>query len=237
MFRWFKKTSMEAESPASAPTERSLVTDMHDMLTMHGIAARIENGWALVNNDFPLLRATSYVQNVSETSATVSIDFVLRLEDGRSIVESYAGWGEDLRRADAQGLFKFCIGAMHVFLSSFWDHHEPDQVDIERWSIGESFWDVYLSSLINNTSEGQKAGVPTDYMDALQKVISGQALSNCDHWVSVYVALLKTDITVEVRLDNEISPELTEAVRAMDWPAAEGFYSQRQFILLRPAAA
>ncbi|WP_443749761.1 DUF6348 family protein [Asticcacaulis solisilvae] len=234
MFGWFKKRAQDMTKTPSVPAERSLVVDMHQMLTSHGIDARIENDWTLVNNDFPLLGATRYLNKVTETSAMVQIDFALRLEDGRSIVESYAGWGEDIRHAEGQGLFKFCVGAMHVFLSTFWNHHEPDQVDIKRWSTADRRWDAYISSLINNTGEGQKAGRPADYMDRLQDAVSGLALSDCDHWISVYVAMLKNEMTVEIRLDNEISEDLTETVRAMDWPTAEGFYSQRQFILLRP---
>ncbi|MBW8733725.1 MAG: hypothetical protein JF571_05360 [Asticcacaulis sp.] len=173
MFGWFGKRTKEKEVPPLTPsTERSLVTDMHQMLTIHGLEARIENEWTFANNDFPLLAATRYTNKADETSATVRIDFVLLLKDDRRIVESYAGWGEDVRQAEGQGLYKFCVGAMHVFLSAFWDHHEPDQVDIEHWSVGGSAWNAYLSSLINNTSMDQKAGLPTDYMVGLQQAIS-----------------------------------------------------------------
>ena len=235
MFGWFKKKSQDTKAPASAPAERSLVEDMHQMLTMHGIDARIENDWTLVNNAFPLLGATRYLNKVEETSAMVHIDFVLQLEDGRRIIESYAGWGDDVRQAEGQGLFKFCVGAMHVFLSAFWNHHEPDQVDIERWSIGETPWDAYLSSIIKHSNLDQKVGSPANYMDDLQQGVSRLSLSDCDHWISVYVGVVKDEVTVDVRLDNEASPDLIKVVRALDWPITEGFYSERQFILLRPA--
>jgi len=236
MFGWFKKKSHYTKAPASAPVERSLVEDMHQMLTMHGIDARIENDWTLVNNDFPLLGATRYLKNVSETSATVQIDFVLCLRDGRSIVEIYAGWGDDVRQAEAQALYKFCIGAMHVFLSAFWDHHEPDQVDIEHWSINGGAWDAYLSSIIKQSNLDQKIRTPSNYMNDLQQAVSLMSLADCDHWISVYIGVVKDDITVDVRLDNEESADLINVVRALDWPITEGFYSERQFVLLRPAS-
>ncbi|MBW8881774.1 MAG: hypothetical protein JF615_10250 [Asticcacaulis sp.] len=106
MFGWFGKRTKEKEVPPLTPsTERSLVTDMHQMLTIHGLEARIENEWTFANNDFPLLAATRYTNKADETSATVRIDFVLLLKDDRRIVESYAGWGEDVRQAEGQGLY------------------------------------------------------------------------------------------------------------------------------------
>lgn len=235
MFGWFKKKQPPQTVTEAQPQSRSLQAEMSGLLTAHGLNAQTTNGWTYVDGDFPLLSA--YCRPSGSSSANMhQLDFELKLSADRTIVESYAGWGKDENAAIGQGLFKFCSGAFHVFLSAFWNHHEPDQVEIERWTIGGQPWDAYTSALISNMSDGQTAGVPDDYVEILRQAVSVLPLDRRDHWISIYFGLVGGEATIDGRLDNDPSPELTEAVRSMAWPPAEGFYSQRQFILLRPSA-
>ncbi len=236
MFGWFgKKQAIVAPVLEEPAAPRSLQPELAGLLESHGLKVEMAKDWVYVNDDLPLLRGTAYCMKDVGASAMLQIDYELRLADERTIVESYAGYGADKNAALGQGLFKFCAGAFHVFLSAYWQHHEPEQVEIESWTIDGSPWKAFTSALINNTSEGQTAHIAHDYMERLQAAVSTLSLDQRDHWISVFIYLLRDEMTTEVRVDNAISAELTDTVRGMAWPEAEGYYSQRQFILLRPA--
>lgn len=231
MFGWFKK---KAVSPSPAPAEMSLQEALTDLLRGHHLNAETYEDWVLVDSNLPGLRG-SYIKKEDSRINMLDVAFELRLNSGRSIWERYAGWGESEDQAVGQALFKFCTGAFHVFLSAYWNHHETDQVEIEHWTIQGEPWDAYTGAMIWHASDGQKAGLPTNFMPVVQNTISSTTLPPEDHWLSFYGANNKGELTMEARLDNEIWPELNEKLAKLDWPPAEGFYSQRNFILLRPA--
>jgi hypothetical protein len=232
---WLKKLfSAFRPKPVPASDSGSLEDDIQEMLTSHGVKdIRNENGWVLADGELPALRADYWINSQTEERCTVNVDFTLAVRSGRRIIECYADFGSDLCQATGKNLYKFCAGALHVFLSAYWDHHEPDQVDKETWHANDRQWDAYLSSMINYVTEEQKAGFPKDYMARLEQAICDLPLSEPEHWISMFFCNLKNDWTVEVRLDNDIHEGLTQVVREMDWPSADGMYTQRQFILLR----
>lgn len=129
--------------------------------TPHGLNARAFDDWLIVDDELPALRGTYNIANTNSKKITTQVDIELRLSDGRSICEHYAGLGDDERQASGQGLFKFCCGAFHVYLSAYWDHHEADQVEIETWEIDGVRWNAYISNMINQASAGAAAGPPT----------------------------------------------------------------------------
>jgi hypothetical protein len=235
VFGWFKKQEATAK-PHTDPENKSLQEPLMDLLKGHGLDVTTYDGWLAVNNNLPVL-CGSYRVTRLEPTVMLHMDIELRLSAERSIWEQSGNWGATEEKAVGMGLFKFCTGAFHVFLSAYWDHHEPDQVEIEHWTIGGAPWNAYTGAMISNASEGQKAGFPKEYMAAVEEAIGAIPLTPEDHWFSFYGANHKNELTMEARLDNEIWPEFNEKLAELNWPPAEGFYSQRNFILLRPASA
>ena len=238
MFGWFKNRKT-TPSPGVGPEAKveyiSLQDDLMALMSGHGLDASTFDDWLIVDNELPALRGTYNIANTDSNKITTQVDIELRLSDGRSICEHYAGLGDDQRQASGQGLFKFCCGAFHVYLSAYWHHHEADQVEIETWEIGGVRWNAYISNMINQASAGAAACIPNDYLSTVQSAISALPLEAEDHWLSFYGANLKGDLTIDARLDNQDWQELSEQLATLDWPPTDGFYSTRNFILLRPA--
>lgn len=238
MFGWFRKkdkTPLPAAEATPAIEYLSIQEDLAALMRGHGLDVQSHDDWLLVGNDVPLLRGTYNIDNRTGDSITTQIDIELRLSAERSIYEHYAGVDRDERQSMGQGLFKFCCGAFHVFLSAFWNHHEPDQVEIERWTIGGASWDVYIGNMINNATDDQDVSIPRDYLTTAQAAICALSLTPEDHWLSFYAANLKGELTTEARFDNDVWPALGQGIADLRWVPAEGFYSTRNFILLRPA--
>ncbi len=234
VFGWFKKKEAVV-APAPALQIRMVQAELIDLLRTHGLDVATHEDWTLVDNKLPVLRGGYHVTRNEPASSMIQMDLELRLNAERSIYEHYAGTGETEEQAVAQALFKFCIGAFHVFLSAYWDHHEADQVDLTHWSLQGGQWDVFIGAMFNFASEGQAAGFPKDYISTVQEAISGLVLTPEDHWFSFYGANLKGELTMDAYLDNGAWPELNNRLKQLDWPPANGFYSIRNFILLRPA--
>jgi len=235
---WLKKLTSAFRAKPQEYEKGSLEDDLKGMLTGHGLKdVNSHDGWLRVGDEFPALRADYWIHSQTEDNCTVRVDFKLAVGEDRHIIECYGDFGPDLRQATGKNLYKFCLGALHVFLSAYWDHHEPDQVDEETWHANGQQWTAYLSSMLNYATKGQKAGSPRDYMARLEQAICKLPLSESEYWVSMFFCNIKNEWTIEVKLDNEIHDGLTEIVKQMNWPPAEGMYTQRQFILLKKVPA
>ena len=233
MFGWFKKKASPQVQPAVVE-QNLLQYALSEMLVGHGLDVQTHDGWLFPRGELPGLRATHYITTQKNDNHTMMrLDFELLLDSERIIVESYAGWGDNEKEAMGQGVYKFCTGAFHVFLSAFWEQHEPDQVEIESWTIAGAQWNAFISNLICNSTDGQNAELPAGYMNGVQTAVSDLQLTGNEHWISIYFASLKGEVTCEVRLDNKLDQGLTGNITAMDWPIMNGFYSKRMFIFLR----
>ena len=239
MFGWFKKKQETVSSP-DGPYDTDdipIQDELARVMRGHGLAVQPHDDWLVVGDDPPLLRGICKIDGREDDGVTTQLDIELRLSAERSIWEHYAGRADNAREAMGQGLFKFGCGTFQVFLSAYWDHHDADQVEVERWTIDGAPWDAYVGNTVNNTSEGQPASTPHDYLTTVQTALTALSLTPEDHWLSFYAANLKGELTTEARFDNDVWTDLGQAIGQLAWTPAEGFYSTRNFILLRPARA
>lgn len=236
MFGWFKKNQIE--TPLVAPPQVSALQEgLLGVITGHGLDVHVYHDWCLVDNAMPGLRAIQGPIVPNSAKITNRIDIELRLKADRAIYECYGGVGEDEHAAMGDVLYTFCCGTFHVYLSAFWDHHEPGQVDIETWSIHGQEWIVYVGNAIFKTYNNQAFGLAPDYGETIRRLASGLPLGEDYHWISVYIHALNGQVGADTSLDNQPWPELNESLAHLAWPApATGFASSRNFILLKRQA-
>jgi hypothetical protein len=206
-----------------------------ELLEGHGVSCATYKHWILPNNALPALRAFPYRTDQHESGRTTrQINIELKLSEEETIVECYGGMGSSLEQAIGDVLKTFCIGTMHVYLSAFWDKHEPDQVEIETWEINGARWSAYIGNTIQkrNTQIPQKL-LPEGYLKTVQQHVASLPLGREYHWLSAYLFRIRDSITADMQIDNEPSPDLTSKMKVLAWPHSEGFYSTRMFILLK----
>ena len=179
------------------------------------------------------LSAAVVSEQAFSTHASVQLDVHFEIGPGRTIVESCVGIGASVEEAIANAELSFASNALHVLLAAF-AGGETDQVTVEEWECGGVPFRVVLGHMTGRGAP-PKGGSPTSWFATVEAAMRAAALSPRTHWLRVYCARTggPQQIT-EVLLDNEEWPSLAAELAALPWPATDGFYSVRIFMVLDP---
>ena len=69
---------------------------------------------------------------------------------------------------------------------------------------------------------------------AIKQALGKLQLSPTPHWVKIlYSQKDSKPLTVAATLDNQDQNELTNAVKEMQWPRRDGYYTAKQFVVIK----
>lgn len=212
---------------------------LRESLASHGLPVRVQDdGWIEVGESRSAVRARSYETDRSDAGAIARLDVSVALEDGRLLVESTGAPGPDADAAAVACMGKFLVGTLHPLLGAFFGHREHQ--DIERWSVRGVEFDAFLGPILAQSAEASPPAVPP-IAPALKELVCVRGdVARRAHWIRLYFARMgKADQagTFEAIWDNEPWPEMVEAMKKLEWPASEGFFSLRQFLVIAPVGA
>ncbi|WP_444997131.1 DUF6348 family protein [Aliikangiella sp. IMCC44359] len=197
------------------------------LLQSHNVSFHTESEWVVPYGELPAIRATWFQK---ETSGVFEVEVLL--DGGRIINECFSGFGIG-EEGILNGLENFCVNSFHVFLSAFWGKHIPEQVENEDWQIGENFYKAYIGNLGTRATKGVEASIPENFFESLEKAIKNEKLGSEVSWFRVFFGSVSGDFTFEALKENEVWGEGIEMLRAQLWEKPEGYYSVRNFIVLR----
>ncbi len=194
----------------------------------HGIEVRTDNEWLLPRGELPAIRGAWFPKS---GCGVVSIDVLL--PDGRVINECFSGIG-DGNDGLLNGLENFCVNTLHVFLSAFWDKHQPEHVALDSWQIDGTRYLAYVGNLGTRSSDGVVATLPDDLFEAIEDEIRDDSTSECSAcvWYRFFVASVSGELTFEALKENQVWPKGESMLKARSWESADGYYSVRNFVLL-----
>jgi len=156
----------------------------------------------------------------------------VRVRDGVVIEECIAGIGAgDVGLSD--GLQNFTINSFHVLQSSLWSCHDPDQVEIEEWTVAGRHFSAFIGNIGTRSSNDVRPSIPADLMALLEAAIRSEPLEHDLHWFRVYAGHVNGEFTFEALKDNEPWQNGANALSSCGWTPRDGFYSARLFIVLR----
>lgn len=168
---------------------------------------------------------------------TTQLDVRLGIEDGRVLIESFAGFGGNATERIDNALVAFSQASFHVLLSAFFGAPPDDHVGREEWLIGSHSRTVCLGNITTRfglpASADQKADI--GFFGEFERVIRAQAsLSPGTHWIRLYHCEHQREcLANEVLLDNEPWVEVGNAMAAFPWPKRDGTYDVRLFLVIR----
>jgi len=196
------------------PDYRALQGDLATLFAAERLTPQTRGDWVLLDDAFPALRA--HVEGSR-------LHTELALYDGRVIRESFPLSG---------GMASFRDGPFRVFLSTFWERHNPGLVAREVWKRPDGPWLALIGPYQREASSGEKAPVPYPLFAIVRNFAHDMRLDTDLHWLSMQVSLRDGDAQVTTQIDNIEQPELAETLAALDWPDDDRVHSLRNFVLL-----
>jgi hypothetical protein len=181
---------------------------------------------------YSLQRSVKCALNARETSGRLDVQVLL--EKGRIIEECFAGIGAG-RSGFADALDNFMLNSLHALLSALWGIKDDQQVLSENWEIGGRQFTAYIGNFGRRASAGIQVEVPKDLFETIQNRICYETLPGNVHWFRVFFCNVAGQHTYEALQDNELWEAGLAGLRGIAWPETDGYYSCRNFIVLRSA--
>lgn len=180
--------------------------------------------------------AFKLVANVMQHPTHVSsrMDVLVTLPDGREVCEAFGDRGEDVNAAVGSNFENFCLSSFHVMYEAFNDL--DGECDREQWMSGGRPIEAILGPIVHKTSGDLDAApaVPADFLNVIQRLVEEVELGDGFHFVRAYYAQNNaTAMSSEFMIDNVSDEAAEEELGALNWPAADGFYSARFFAVIK----
>jgi Family of unknown function (DUF6348) len=202
---------------------------LSELLSRHGLDGAREQEWIVPNGQLPAIRALWHPR---ETSGRLNVQVLL--EKGRVLEESFAGRGTG-RSGFADAMNNFMLNSLHVLLAALWGIKDDEQVLIEKWEIGGKQFTAYIGNFGRRASEPIKVPVPKDLFETIQSLICHEFLPGGIHWFRFFFAAVAGQHTYEALKNNEPWETGLAGLKGIVWPETAGYYSVRNFIVLRSA--
>lgn len=200
-----------------------------ELLQAHDVPFHEENEWVVPYGELPAIRSTWFQK---ETSGVFEVEVLL--EGGRIINECFSGFGLG-KEGILNGLENFCVNSFHVFLAAFWKRHEPEQVEIENWIISGINYKAYIGNLGTRATEGVDVSLPEGLFESIEKAIKTETLESEVSWFRVFFGSVAGEFIFEALKENEEWERGISMLSTQPWEKPEGYYSVRNFIVLRKA--
>ncbi len=203
---------------------------IQELFEAHGLPCSIHNEWVLPNGSLPAVRG-SWFPNIHNGR----LDIHVLLEENVMIEECFAGVGAG-KEGFMDALQNFSVNSLHVLLAALWDKNDPEQVTTEKWLVNGKNYSAYVGNFGNRVSSGVSFNVPSELFPAIETAIKAEPLAGKIHWFRSFFCNVSGDKTHEALLNNELWQAGHDALVKVQWEHHEGYYSVRNFIVLRVAA-
>lgn len=201
------------------------------LLDAHGYRARVHGERVEVEEHDATLSAQMFVR--PDAPQVPQLDVRVHLRDGRTLVESFAGVGDDERSCLAFAFDAFTRASFHVLLAAFFGY--SGDLSVENWRLPGARFRAIIGSatfLGQFPSEGEEL---VAWFEPFAAHIQRTQLSQQAHWFRLLYAHHKNQtLVLEALLDNEAWPEAQNEMARYLWPQSEEFYSARVFLVLLP---
>jgi hypothetical protein len=217
-----------AEPPFTPDPE--MMDFLQKIYAAHGAKAEIQGDWVIVEGG-KLKTQASYDGKQGKKDFILQADFVTRLDSGETIIESFGGVGEDLKKAKEDAYRAFMDSTFHALLSV--GLGQPcEHADTDEWEIGGSRRKITYGLLRMRGTLPENSWPPV--IEDLKKLVQESGLPKGLHWVRYFYAQIPGgEPTVELMLDNETWEPLQKKAAGLPWPESKDYYSARLFFMVQ----
>jgi hypothetical protein len=232
--KWLRRPRQS--KPETTTPSASAIALIATLLEGHGVVPRRSEGILAFQGGWSLATEVFREEQHPNGRRSAQLDVRLQLPDGRVLIESCAGIGDDSASVVKDAVENFMRGSLHVLLHAFWLSEPDEQVDIENWIIGENGFHAVMGGATGRGTQ-PSGGIPLGWFATFEDAVKSSRLSPTTHWIRVYYAQVQGQpMAVEVLFDNEPWVSVQQIIQNIEWPQTEEFYSVRFFMVLVPAA-
>lgn len=214
------------------PDER-LMTFLLGMYRDHGASAVRIGNWVCVDGGRLFTRAAHFDHRQLPKNLVLQADFVTVTQQGRHIIESFAGIGDDMDSALVDACKSFQDASFHVLFVTLLDR-ACEHVDQDVWRIGVQNRNLTFGWLRTRGQFPTELWAPI--FEGLHKHVESLSLTPGLHWVRYFYCHVPLQApTIEVMIDNEVSDVLQSQAASLPWPQTDAFYSTRLFFTIQDA--
>lgn len=166
-------------------------------------------------------------------SGSCQLDFAMRLPGGRTLVESFGGFGKKSDAMARDAVENFTRSSFHIIYRGLLVPGSDDQVEVQTWTIGGVDYHVTLGPVVHRGHPPEGAH-PASWGPHFEAAIAQQSLPDDLCWLRFYYAHAQGETRgLEVLLNNEPWEPIERVMGALDWPKVSSFYGIRAFFVLR----
>ncbi|MCH7341666.1 DUF6348 family protein [Acinetobacter higginsii] len=183
--------------------------------------------WIVPHGQLPAIRA-----NWLERETHGRLDVEVMLEDKRIITESFAGIGVG-NEGVLNALQNFSVNSLHVFLAAFWQQNDRTEITIEQWQIAGKTYTAYIGNIGQRSDLNYSPALPADFFSSVEQAILQYKPSHDLTWYRVFFCDFKGEQTFEALAENQDWIQGVDALKRLHWEPSSGYYSVRNFIILK----
>ncbi len=205
----------------------SLKSQMADLLSARDIVFDQEGEWLIPYGELPAIRTSWFA---GENSGRLDVEVLL--QDNRIIHECFAGVGQ--QEAGIQdAMNSFVLNSFPVLLAAFWKINDPEQVTSKELLASGTLYNAYIGSISFRGSVEADASIPEGFVELTETAIRNETTLLGTHWFRSFFCNVAEQHTVEALANNEPWAAGIDALNKLEWEKSPGYYSVRQFIVLR----
>ncbi|MFC4490425.1 DUF6348 family protein [Chromobacterium aquaticum] len=198
------------------------------LLAAHGLPCQEAKGWLLPHGQLPAMGA-----HWTPGENNGRLDVHVLLDNDVRMMESFAGLGAGQQGLD-DALENFSANVLHVLLAGLWGIADEAQVTERRWEIAGRDYMAYIGNFgLRGAAEHLEQPLFEALFRQATAALRAEKLDQDTHWSRLFFCNLNGEFVTEALLDNQRWEAGLSMLGALPWPAAQGYYSLRHFMLLR----
>ncbi len=232
------------------PTVSKANTKLLELFQAHGVKGTPQGKWIVFPEGNRRAQATISRETEHPTGWTLELDVQFEISPEQTIVESFVGLGDTRDKAITDAFTNFAANSLHVLIAAFLKTEvKPTQhargttapsqekevaIEPETWTIGGQKRTVVMGSVGTRGKLPARDANAFGWLQQFKEKLRAKSIAPGTHWVRLYYAQLKNEsMGCEVLQDNSVWTELQSEMAAVKWPAADGFYSVRVFLVIK----
>ena len=208
---------------------------LQSLLREHGYDAKISGERIVLIGYEAQMSAGVYVLQASNP-IHLQLDVRVHLPDGRTLIESFSGFGDTMRDAMDDGFICCCQESFHVLLKAFFDDPHDHGVVVEKWIFPHAHFNAIVGGASVRGNFPGKEDELVRCFDAFTTLMYQASLSAHQvHWIRLYYSQQHGKVVVcEILLDNEVWQHAQDVMSSYSWPKGGDFYRVRLSLVLQP---